>query len=160
MKATDSLGRTRRKTQGGAGPKHLPDKVKSAKAGAFQMAAPSHLGDHGKTWWRWAVATLQKMGILDAADRKHIELCAETFDDYRNGQEDVKKYGRILIQATEGGMVYKRNPATVTVEKARVTLRSFYSDLGLTPSARAKFGGGEKEEDPFAELLKASQRGN
>lgn len=155
MSDTDSLGRARRATQGGAGPKHLPDKEDAIKAGAFDHEPPSHLGSHGVEWWTWAVATLDRMGILDAADTKHIELCAETFDDYRAAQEDIERYGTIVEQMSGEGrdVILKRNPALTTMEKARVILRSFYSDLGLTPSARAKFGSNEKDDDPFAALL-------
>jgi P27 family predicted phage terminase small subunit len=94
------------------------------------------------------------MGILDAADAKHIELCAETFQDYRDAQEDILALGRIVAQETDKATIYRRNPAFTTMEKARVTLRSFYSDLGLTPSARAKFGSGNDENDPFEDLMR------
>lgn len=158
MKETDSLGRSRRQTQGGAGPKHLPDKTKARKAGPFDDVAPGHLGNHGQEWWNWAVEALATMGILDAADAKHLELCAETYEDYRMAQEDIESLGRIMAQETETATIYRRNPAFTTMEKARVMLRSFYSDLGLTPSARAKFGQGNEDEDPFADLL--ANKGN
>lgn len=150
----DSLNRRRRRSQGGAGPKHLPDKVNTIKAGEFDATPPGHLSDHGREWWLWATATLEEMGILDKADAKHLELCAETFEDYRCAQEDIESLGRLMAEERENGStVYRRNPAFVTMEKARVALRSFYSDLGLTPSARAKFGAQDKEDDPFAALM-------
>jgi P27 family predicted phage terminase small subunit len=157
QKTHDSLGRTRRSTQGAAGPKNLPDKEKAIKAGAFSEECPGHLGTHGKEWWNWAVRQLEKLGILDAADAKHIELCAETYEDYRMAQEDIDEHGRILSQSTDGGAILRRNPAFTTMEKARVTLRSFYSDLGLTPSARAKFGVADKGDDPLEELFRAAR---
>ncbi len=159
MAELDKLGRARRKTQGGAGPKHLPDKTNARKAGPFDGVAPGHLGIHGQEWWGWAVEALETMGILDAADAKHLELCAETYEDYRMAQDDIEKLGRIMTQSTESGdTIYRRNPAFTTMEKARVMLRSFYSDLGLTPSSRAKFGQGNEDEDPFADLL--ANKGN
>ena len=158
-KTHDSLGRVRRASQSGAGPKHLPDKEKARKAGQFDFRPPAHLGPHGERWWIWATRTLEKLGILDAADTKHLELCAETFQDYRDAQDDIENLGRIMCQTVESGRIYRRNPAFVTMEKSRVTLRSFYSDLGLTPSARAKFGAHEKDDDPFEELAKLA-RGN
>ena len=160
MKTHDSLGRVRRPTSGAAGPKHLPDKTNTIKSGQFDAVTPGHLGIHGAEWWEWATDTLATMGILDAADAKHIELCAETYEDYRMAQSDIETLGRIMKQSTESGdTIYRRNPAFVTMEKARVTLRSFYSDLGLTPSARAKFGTAEKDDDPFEELTRLA-RGN
>lgn len=156
VKTRDSKGRVRRASQGGAGPKKLPDKTKAAKTGVgFSKVAPSHLGAHGQEWWAMAVKQMDALGILDAADRAIVELAAETFGDYRDAQEDIAQYGRLLMD-DHGNQ--KRNPAFITLEKARVALKSFYSDLGLTPSARAKFGGGEDEDDPMADLLKSARR--
>lgn len=147
------MGRIRT-TQGAAGPKHLPSKD-AVRAGAFDLENPPPLGYDGLEWWHWAVAALQSMGILDSADSAHLRLCAETYQDYCDAREDILALGRLMAQSLPSGdTTYRRNPAMVTMENARNTLRSFYSDLGLTPSARAKFGGGqEKEVDPFAELL-------
>ncbi len=157
MNETDSLGRARRRSQGGAGPKHLPSKD-APKAGDFVMEPPDHLEREAREWWIWAVEALDQMGILDAADAKHIELCAETFQTYRDSLDDIATLGRIMAQSTESGdTIYRRNPAFTTMEKARVTLRSFYSDLGLTPSARAKFGHGNEESDPFADLMESAK---
>lgn len=157
QKTHDSKGRARRPTQGAAGPKHLPDKEDAIKAGEFDEVCPSHLNEHGRELWLWAVARLKTLGILDKADAKHLELLAETYEDYRMGQEDVAKLGHIIAQETEGGTIYRRNPACVTVEKCRLALRSFYSDFGLTPSARAKFGAPESESDPLEELFRAAR---
>lgn len=154
-KTVDKLGRARRKTQGANGPKKLPDKDRAAKSGAFGLKPPAHLGPHGLAWWRWAAQTLTGLGIADKADRRMVELCAETYEDYRNAQEDIATLGRIVAQEVNGSTIYKRNPAFTTMEKARGMLRSFYSDLGLTPSARAKFGGpSEEEDDPFNKIIK------
>ena len=153
-KSHDSLGRVRRRSQGGAGPKHLPSKD-AVKTGAFNGRPPEGLGVSGTLWWRWAVVQLEAMGIADNADREHLRLCAETYQEYRDAKTFVRKHGAHIIDSK--GLV-SRNPAQVTAEKARLALRSFYSDLCLTPSARAKFGTPEKEDDPMGDLMRQSQR--
>ena len=152
---TDKLGRTRQPTSGAAGPKHLPGTGGARAGDDFDASPPAHFDLHAAEWWTWAVDQLTKMGVIDSADRKIIELGAETYSEYRLAQEDCAKLGRILArEIPDGGTRYTRNPAFVTLESARSSLRSLYSDLGLTPSARQKFAGnGGDDADPFADLM-------
>ena len=81
-KSHDSLGRTRRVSQGGAGPKPLPSKD-APKAGEFDPRPPDHLEAHGLRFWDDAVECLLLMGFIDAADRIFLIHAAESFQLYK-----------------------------------------------------------------------------
>mgnify|MGYP000031246128 CR=1 FL=1 len=154
-KSHDSLGRTRRVSQGGAGPKPLPSKD-APKAGEFDPRPPDHLEAHGLKFWDDAVECLLLMGFIDAADRIFLIHAAESFQLYKECRDSIQLDGRTVCD-NQGNV--KAHPLMNTMLKSGKDCFSYLSSLGLTPSARAKFGGNVKEEDPFAELLKA-QRGN
>jgi P27 family predicted phage terminase small subunit len=149
----DSLGRRRRQSQN-VGRVGAPDK-RAAKAGPLRdKSPPKHLSKSGAAWWTWATSALETMGVLDSADVGAINLGAETFDDLTHAMADVKKHGRLVKTMTKSGVMIRRNPAQLTAEKARAFMRALYSDLGLTPAARSKFGTrGDEPEDPFEKLL-------
>ena len=154
-KTHDSLGRTRRASQGGAGPKHLPSK-EAPKAGEFDSRPPDHLEAHGLKFWNDATESLLVMGFVDAADRIFLIHAAESFQLYKECRVAIAAEGKTMMD--DNGNV-KAHPLMNTMMKAGKDCFSYLSSLGLTPSARAKFGGNVKDEDPFAELL-AAQRGN
>lgn len=149
------MGRKRRRSQGGAGPKNLPSKD-APKAGKFDKRPPPTLSEEGKTWWVWAVDSMESMKILDRADWYHVKLAAETVEDYHRRRAQLAVEGDTL--STMDGV--KRNPVAGLMEQARLAIKSFHSDLGLTPSARAKFGGdtGKKDEDPFEKIMNQNRR--
>lgn len=154
-KTHDSLGRSRRVSQGGAGPKHLPSK-EAPKAGEFDARPPDHLEEHGLKFWNDATACLLALGFVDQADRIFLIHAAESFQLYKECRDCIATDGKTMMD--DSGNV-KAHPLINTMLKAGKDCFSYLSSLGLTPSARAKFGGGTKEDDPFAEL-QASQRRN
>lgn len=153
-KTHDSLGRIRRPSQSGAGPKHLPSKD-APKAGGFDSKPPRHLDAHGLQFWRDAVKSLLAMGFIDQADRIFLIHAAESFQLYKECRDAITEDGKTVIDSSGNR---KAHPLMTTMLKAGASSFSYLSSLGLTPSARAKFGGSEKEEDPFAELIKAQKR--
>ena len=155
LKEFDSLGRIRRTSQGGAGPKHLPSKD-APKAGGFDPVPPDDLGDHGAAFWEEAVSNLMEMGFIDKADRMYLVRTARCFQKLCAYDRRVALDGEVVCDPHGNE---KGHPLMNTVMKLEHVFDTRMSSLGLTPSARAKFGGNVKEEDPFAELLKA-QRGN
>jgi P27 family predicted phage terminase small subunit len=151
-KEFDSLGRVRRITQGGAGPKHLPDKDNATKSGAFEDTPPPDLGEHGLFCWRFVVYHTAKMGILDMADWLAVGMFCRSYEGYMIADEDIKKNGREFID--ENGN-RKRNTAYVTKNERTREVVSFVSSFALHPSSRAKFGASDKEEDPFLKITAA-----
>ena len=153
---TDSIGRTRRATCGAAGPKHLPA-VDHAKASLFDQTPPPGLGPVGTKWWLWAVGELLAMGTIASADYAILEKTARAEQRHANAEAECESYGDYVTVRGER----RRNPALVTLEKLGAHLLSVYSSLGLTPSARAKFGATKAaDDDPFADLLARRKQQN
>ena len=147
---TDSLGRTRQKSQGGAGPKPLPGKSRGSITGDLEAHdMPEDLDEHGVEFWDKATTAMRAMGILEKMDWCILYIAADSFSRWKRAQRDIAAHGE-LISNDKGDL--KRNPAFITLEKHSVMLKSYSSELGLTPSARAKFGPVE-EDDPFAALM-------
>ncbi|MES2706090.1 MAG: phage terminase small subunit P27 family [Verrucomicrobiota bacterium] len=153
-KTHDSKGRVRRVTQGGAGPKKLPSKD-APKAGTFIADAPETLGEHGRAFWKEAVSHLLAMGFIDAADRIFLIHTAEAFELYKSCQAQIQLDGKVMMDFHGNS---KAHPLMTTMIKAGKDCFSYLSSLGLTPSARAKFGSTEKEDDPFQDLVNDSKR--
>jgi len=153
---TDKTGRTRRATCGAAGPKHLPV-VNHGKASLFDQTPPQGLGDVGAKWWKWAVGELLEMGTIASADHAILEKTARSEQRYANAEAECEAYGDYVTVLG----VRRRNPALMTLEKLSTHLLSVYSSLGLTPSARAKFGATKAaDDDPFADLLARRKQQN
>lgn len=95
--------------------------------------------------------TMEKLGILEKGYAPILEIAARIWGRIEQAREDIEIYGRV-IQDDKGGI--KRSPAMLTLEKAEASMKSYLSELGLTPSAQAKFGGSTEEEDPILQLLK------
>jgi P27 family predicted phage terminase small subunit len=150
-KSHDSLGRSRRVSQGGAGPKPLPSKD-APKAGAFDPRPPENLGKYGLEFWHAAVENLQAMGFIDQADRLFLIHTAEVVQQYKAALAQIELDGQTVCD-NHGNV--KAHPLMNTMLKSGKDCYSYMSSLGLTPSARAKFAGNTKEDDPLADILNA-----
>ena len=153
-KTHDSLGRSRRPSQGGAGPKHLPSK-EAPKAGEFDQTPPDDLGDHGLAYWNESVKHLVAMGYIDQADRTYLIRASKSFHKLCKYDKIIEVEGEVYIDMHG---TKKAHPLMNTVMKLECLFDTRQSSLGLSPSARAKFGANITEVDPFAELLEARKR--
>ncbi len=143
----DSLGRSRQPSQGGAGPKHIPNQTHGALTGPL-CDVPQDLGDIARSFWVDAAEAMEKLGILESADAHILRISAETFERMQLAKQEVERDGGTILE--DGKM--KRHPALVTLEKSAILMRSLLSDIGLTPSARAKFGT-QTQDDAFDALF-------
>ncbi len=150
MKATDSLGRTRRASQGGAGPKNLPTATGGGVTGEMKPEdMPKDLGKYGQAFWLAATESMRRMKTLERADRMVLEIAARIWHRYHEARALLVTEHNYF--ATNGGKA--RHPAMITMEKAETVLLKYLSDLGLTPSARAKFQT-PAEDDPLEALMR------
>lgn len=148
----DKLGRERKRSQGGAGPKPLPNKTNGSITGILKAEdSPEFADKASQEFWMLARKTMEKLGILEKGYAPILEIAARIWGRIEQAREDIEIYGRV-IQDDKGGI--KRSPAMLTLEKAEASMKSYLSELGLTPSAQAKFGGSTEEEDPILQLLK------
>jgi P27 family predicted phage terminase small subunit len=86
------------------------------------------------------------MGFIDAADEISLILAAEAWEDYQTYRETIIRDGDTMMDPQ--GKVYL-HPLMNSKSKGWQFVFTSLSSLGLTASARAKFGGEVKEDDPW-----------
>ncbi len=146
----DSLGRSRRVSQGGAGPKHLPSKD-APKAGEIDTTPPPHLREGGIWFWNRSLSMLLPMGFIDAADHIALTHAAEAFEDYQRHREIISRDGDLIMDPQGKSIVH---PLMTTKCKEWKDVWTMLSSFGMTPSSRAKFGGGDEEGDEWTKMNK------
>lgn len=144
-KKIDSLGRRRQPTQSN-GPKPLPKVSHGSLTGKLSASkVPQSLDAAGKAFWRMARTAMDQMGILETPDQAGLEIAADNWQRMQQARKLIKQHG-LLIAGPQGII---KNPAISIAKDCQAMLRSYLSNLGLTPTARAKLGGTETEVDPF-----------
>lgn len=91
------------------------------------------------------------MGTGEQVDELLIAMAARCHSRLTKAEASVDGQGQTIL--TSKGAIIK-NPALQIVEKATTQMQRFLSDLGLTPSARAKHGAPNEQDDEFEALRK------
>jgi P27 family predicted phage terminase small subunit len=104
---------------------------------------PSKMSTEARRAWRVIVAELPA-GLLTKVDWQVMAVACENWSLWRKAMADVWERG-ILIEGDRGKV---KNPALQIARDAAQSMRQCWSELGLTPSARARLempdvGGGE-----------------
>lgn len=147
----DSLGRERQPSQSAAGNKPLPSKSHGCITGDLEAhEMPGDIDDNGIIFWTSATESMRKLGILERMDWTILAMAADAYSRWMAAKIDVARYGNLL--SSESGEL-KRNPAFLTLKENAMMLKSYLTDMGMTPSARAKFGPVE-EDDAFERLMR------
>lgn len=146
VKMKDRTGRQRHRSQGGAGPKHLPTVTHGTISGTLTENDCPQLGEHGRKFWLGARASLESLGILERMDATVLEMAAATWDRIHRARAILRDEGEYT--RCDNGKT-QRNPAMMTLEHAESRMKSLLSELGLTPSARAKFQVEIPDADPL-----------
>lgn len=149
----DKTGRVRRESQSNGG-KRIPNASGGTVTGKLRLDdMPEDLGEYGTAFWVAASESMEAIGILERADRMMLEMTARTWQRYKEAVALLATPGVETYVSSQGGKA--RHPAVITIESAERELQRQFGHLGLTPSARAKFGP-TPEKDPFAELMSAN----
>jgi len=150
MVKRDNLGRERKPSQGGAGSKSIPSKSHGAISGLLEShEMPDDLDPHGVDFWTRATDSMRALGILEKMDWALLYVAAATWSVWQQAREDIKDNG-LTIEDDRGRV--SRNHSLTTMTQCGLNLAKMLSDLGLTPSARAKFGPAP-ESDEFEKLF-------
>ena len=114
--------------QGNSGKRPLPDLIEVGYVPAKPPAAPSNLKAPGKRTWQqlWATGHIW----LGPSDEPAVRLACEQADE-------VSALRRAAAQIKNAGLKLQYHYATQAAEKL---LMSSLSQLGFTPTARARFG--------------------
>ncbi len=115
---------------------------------------PAHLDSKAKTAWKKLCTHLDNMGVLTLADELALETMVSVYARIRELQKELKELGGTTYKSVrEGGdVMFKAYPQVAQLEKAESTFRSYLTEFGLTPSARAKLKTEESpdEDDPLS----------
>lgn len=121
---------------------------------------PKNLTRNGKAIYRALVEDLEKSGInINNLDVYMLELLANSIDNMRMAQDRLNKEGTIIEYTNKGGNTNLiQNPALGAYLKYYKIFKDCCSDLGLSPSARAKLAllkvnNDKEKDDPLLRIL-------
>ncbi|MDO6718824.1 phage terminase small subunit P27 family [Psychrosphaera sp. 1_MG-2023] len=134
-------------------PGKRPINIKEPKPKRGVPKCPSHIDAKAKTAWKKLCQRLDDMGVLTLADEYALEILVSIYARIRDLQKVIKGYGKTtyITLSTQGDEVVKAYPEVSQLEKAESLFRSYLTEFGLTPSARAKLQTEDKDEgdDPL-----------
>lgn len=116
-------------------PSHRPLPSGEPKPLKGRPKCPSWLSREAKRTWRELVPQLEAMGLLTRADGHLLAIYCETWAEYRAAVEYLREYGTVY-DAGHRGVIAR--PEVGVAQKARVLLRQYAQEFGLTPSARGR----------------------
>lgn len=137
----------------------------------LQKTPPSYMkGTLAATVWQRLIPILQETGVVKQADKATVECLCSAIQLYREAFENVQKNGiqrevwTTPILPTGETLDkeftrYQKNPAVTTMDSAMKQIKTFSSDLGLTPASRASLMASVDSQDDdtpsLAEILNA-----
>jgi len=158
------MGRGRKPTptalrvlRGNPGRRPLPEDEPRPAAGTLEK--PESLDGVASTEWDRVAQKLVDLGIVTELDQATLECYVTALSDVRQLRAAIAKDGWAIKTADGEGL--KRNPLAASLREANERLRSFASELGLTPASRARLAtpGKKAGTDPLEDLKqRRSQR--
>lgn len=103
--------------------------------------------------WNSVCSQLDSMNLLSTTDGRAIELYCLTYSRFRAAQEQVRKYGDVLLL---GQNKYPTlSPYYTAMNRYHEDCRKWLVEFGLTPSARARMRVKveEKSSNKWSEIL-------
>ena len=102
--------------------------------------APKNLSRNGKAIYRALLEDLEKSGIkVNNLDVYMLEILANAIDNMRTAQAKLNEEGTVIEYTNKGGNTNLiQNPALSVYTKYYKIFKDCCSELGLSPSARAK----------------------
>ena len=103
---------------------------------------PPELTNAAKVEWNRIAANLHRMGLLSSIDRACLAAYCQEWGIWIQSVEMVKKEGTVrLIQKNKKDPgYYLYNPHLAIANKALGHMQSLLSEMGLSPTARARLG--------------------
>lgn len=142
------------------GRKPLPAAVKAAREGRKCPAVPAgpppecppHLGPEARREWDRVIPALVEIGLVGAVDTAILAAYCETYAQWVKASAILEEEG-YTASGSNGNIVL--NPLARWVTQLKDQLRQQCSELGLTPSSRARLQvpGGEEAEDTLEGVL-------
>ena len=150
-------GRPRKPTalkilEGNPGKRPLNKKEPKPKKGV--PSCPAWLMPDAKKEWKRLSPELEAMGLLSRIDMAAFAGYCQAYARWKEAEEFISKHGSIL--KTASGYIQQIPQVSIAQQNLK-QMRSFCSELGLTPSARSRLNisneGGVIEGDEMERLL-------
>ena len=95
---------------------------------------PDWLGEHGRRVWIELAPQLSSQRCLTQADLPAFACYCSAWDDFHAALSEIESDGRVAT-SDKGGLY--QHPAVGMKNRATAIIKTFGSEFGLTPSARA-----------------------
>lgn len=119
--------------------KRRAENEEKMKMRADHVVPPSWLNKRGEREFVRVAKLLLEIELINNADVTHLALYCDAYSQYISYKNQVRKHGMWI----DG----KPNPFILRMKDAASQVRSFASDLGLSPSARAKLAISLEDDD-------------
>lgn len=123
------------------------EKKLQMRALAENIKPPSWLPSMAKKEFKRLVKLLLEVELINEADIDHLAMFCDAYAQYVTYDKEIKNTG-LWVETPQGK---KPNPFIMRKKDAAAQMRTFGSDLGLSPSARArlaiKLNGDDKADD-------------
>lgn len=117
--------------------------------------APDILWGFGAEEWDRVMPELYATGIYADIDESMLVAYCMEYHRWRQATEDLKAQAKVdpnfhgaVIKTTNGNLV--NNPLVGIASTALKNMHRIAAEFGMTPSARARLAGTQKETDPLA----------
>jgi P27 family predicted phage terminase small subunit len=121
-----------------------------------EPAMPSHFEGLEVDAWQSIEQVLRAAGLWSATYQVTLELYCETYANYREAVANVKKFRQAsAFKDKDGNLQTRRNAYSVELHKYKDEVLKLLTEMGLTPSSRARVAMGKEKngDDDFLSLL-------
>jgi P27 family predicted phage terminase small subunit len=124
--------------------------------GSTELSKPKHLNEYQGTAWEEITETLRDLGTLDVADAMMVEAAAAMVGRSREARHELNLLGPDLVEESQRG-ASRVNAWWLVEREATRQAEKLLTELGLSPTARARLANGgtknEKTQETLDELL-------
>ena len=146
-----------KRAEGNPGKRPLNENEPQPAAG--KPKAPRHLSSVARTHWHATLAVLFPTGVITLAESDLLATYCEAYARWRQAKEELRpkkgkdgfRGGGLIVTNAAGNPV--RNPLLNVLADAEKTMMRCMSELGMTPSARARLTVGAQVGDALDKFL-------
>jgi P27 family predicted phage terminase small subunit len=128
-------------------PGHRPLNKREPKPEVGAPPCPKDLIGPARKEWDRVVRLLKPTGVLARTDLAVLEMYCDSYATWKKTRAYIERLGP-LVKTKQGNII--PNPAIGIANTQKKLVLRFASELGLTPSSRARLttpGGGDDEDD-------------
>lgn len=112
--------------------------------------APAHLSKGAKAHWARTMKVMWPTGVITLAESDLLSTYCEAVARWLEAKTEIRAKGMLLVSA-HGGPI--RNPLLKVLDDAERTMLRCQSELGMTPSARARLSVSNQVGDALDQFL-------